>query len=274
MSKTQGYLFITLGKEYIDECTYLVNTMRKNGDNRPVTLWIHAQDEEYARALNMFDGFIHFDNSLDNKIWQECQTSFEKYCLYPRLFFDKVLPYDETIITDTDMLCQYSTESMWDKLHKQKLNVRMLGRKYDYKWHWGTILEVSKAYGKHVSHVHGGFFYLRRSDFTNKFFTYCREVFFKYDQYKCKRAFRGGRVDEIIFAISHSHFDLAPIEFDDIPIMTFNYSKNIKIPSKLQTEGNQNEELSDYIPFVHMFDKSVGIKFRNLYGKIMNYEKV
>lgn len=269
MKPTQGYLFITLGKEYIDECVFLVKTLRKNNDNRPVTLWVHSSDEKYAKSLNMFDDFIHFNTDLNVSIWEECKTSFEKYCLYPRLLFDKVLPYDETIITDTDMICQYSTNSVWDFLSEQNLGVRMLGRKYDYKWHWGSILEVSRSYGKHVPHVHGGFFFLRKGIEVDMFFEYCREVFFKYDEYKCKRAFRGGKVDEIIFAIAHSYFDMSPIEFDSRPIMTFNYARNIKIPSKLQTEGKQNIELDDYIPFVHMFDKAIGENFKSLYNKVM-----
>jgi hypothetical protein len=52
--------------------------------------------------------------------------------------------------------------------------------------------------------------------------------------------------------------------------MTFNYTPDMVIPSKLQTEGGQNIELNDYIPFVHMFDKMDGDNFKSLYSKIMN----
>jgi len=51
--------------------------------------------------------------------------------------------------------------------------------------------------------------------------------------------------------------------------MSFNYTPDIQIPSKLQTEGGQNVEMTDYIPFIHMFDKMGGENFTALYNKIM-----
>jgi len=263
----QGYFFIALGKYYIDECVLLVNTIRKNGDIRPVSLLIHAEDEQYAWSKNIFDQMVYFEPN--DELWKDCTTGFEKYCLYPRVNFEKYLPYKENIIVDSDVLCQYNPNKIWNYLSDQDKSVVMLGRKNDPNWHWGTINEVSVAYGKHVPHVHGGFFYLRKDNFVNTFFEYCREVFYRYDEYKCKRAFRGGRVDEIIFAIAHSHFNMNPLEFDQYPVMTFNYTPHIQIPSKLQTEGGQNKELMDYISFVHMFDKMTGVNFQSLYKKIM-----
>lgn len=265
---TQGYLFIALGKRYIDECYLLSETIGKNGDKRPISLLIHPEDEEYAKSKFMFDKFIFFNPN--DSLWKDCNTSFEKYCLYPRLYLNEYVPYDETIIVDSDVLCQYNTESLWQYLSNQQLTVRMLGRQNDSNWHWGSIGEVSKAYGKHVPHVHGGFFYLRKDPFLQKFFDYSKEVFYKYDEYKCKRAFRGGKVDEVIFAITHSNFDIKPIEFDGFPVMSFNYTPNIEIPSKLQTEGGQNVQMEDFIPFVHMFDKMGGNNFDSLYKKIMS----
>lgn len=267
MALTQGYFLIALGKRYIDECYMLAETIGKQGDKRPISLLIHPEDEEYARSSYMFDQLIHF--TPKDGLWNDCETSFEKFCLYPRVNFEKYLPYDENIIVDSDVLCQYSPERLWNYLSNQPLPIKMLGRFSDPSWHWNSIGEVSKAYGQHVPHVHGGFFYLRKNSFLEQFFQYCRIVFYRYDEYKCKRAFRGGRVDEIIFAIAHSYFNLKPVPFDSVPVMTFNYGLDIMIPSKLQTEGGQNVELEDYIPFVHMFDKMEGAKFNSLYDKIM-----
>jgi hypothetical protein len=268
MAITQGYFLIALGKRYIDECFLLAETIGKQGDKRPISLLIHPEDEEYARSKYMFDQLIHFKPEGD--LWKDCNTSFEKYCLYPRMIFNKILPYDENIIVDSDVLCQYNTDSMWNYFSNQQLPIKMLGRLNDTNWHWGTINEVSKAYGQHVPHVHGGFFFLRKNTFLDQFFDYCKIIFYRYDEYNCKRMFRGGKVDEIIFAIAHSYFKLNPVEFDSVPVMTFNYTPDISIPSKLQTEGGQDKELDDYIPFVHMFDKMGGPNFEALYRKIMN----
>jgi hypothetical protein len=269
MEINQGYFLIALGKRYIDECLLLAKTIRKVGDNRPISLLVHSEDVEYASTLGMFDKFVEFKPEGD--IWSSCTTGFEKYCLYPRINFEKYLPYDENIIVDSDVLCQYNPEEVWNYMHNQVLPVRMLGRLDDPNWHWGSIKEVSEAYGKHVPHVHGGFFYLRKDPFLNTFFQYCREVFNRYDEYKCKRMFRGGKVDEIIFAIAHANFDMNPIPFDEFPVMTFNYGLDISVPSKLQTEGGQNIEMNSCPPFVHMFDKMEGSYFSSLFDKIMRY---
>ena len=266
----QSYFYIALGHAYIDMCVLLVQTLRKQGDARPICLLIHPQDEPYARSKNLFDAFVHFTPS--GSIWDDCKTSFEKFCLYPRLYLDAYinqLPYDEFIITDTDVLCQYTTEHMWSYLSRQSHNVRMLGNYNDPTWHWGTINQVSQAYKKHVPSTHGGFFYLRKSPALSQFFDYAKDVFWNYDNYKCKRWFRDGRVDEIIFAITHAHFDMRPLEFDEFPVMTFNYTPDIAIPSNIQTEGDRHRPMRDCIPFVHMFDKIDGVNFQALYKAIM-----
>lgn len=265
---SQGYFLIAIGKQYIDECVFLANTIRKQGDNRPISLLINSEDEEYARALNLFDKYVYFNPS--GAIWKECTTGFEKYCLFPRIHFDDYLIYDETIIVDSDVLCQSSTEKLWKDLSSQQMPIVMMGRHRDSNWHWGQIDNVSKRFGKNVPHVHGGFFYLRKGLNLGKFFSVAKLMFYSYDDFGCLRAFRGGRVDEIIFALTHAFLSILPYEFDKFSAMTFNYTPDIQIPSKLQTADNQNVELEDYIPFVHMFDKMDGFNFKSLYKKIIN----
>lgn len=265
---SQGYFFIALGERYIDECCLLANTIRKSGDTRPISLLIFKETEAYARSKNLFDQLVDIQPVCP--IFYQCETNFEKYCLYPRINFDSYIPYTENIIVDSDVLCQSNPDHIWKFCQKSETGIVMLGRKDDPNWHWGTIGEVSQAIGKHVPHVHGGFFYLRKNPFLRKFFDCATHAFFNYDTYKCKRLFRGGRVDEILFAIAHAHFNMVPVEFDEYPVMTFNYDTSIKVPSKLQTEGGQNVEMNDFIPFIHMFDKMEGDAFRSLYDRIMN----
>lgn len=262
----QGYFFIALGQQYIQECYNLTQTIRKQGDNRPVSLLIHEKDKNII-PNNVFDKLVYFKS--DDELFKDCNTSFEKYCLYPRINFEKYIPYDENIIVDSDVLCQYSADKLWEYLSNQSIPIKMTGHQNDPSWHWGKINEVSQKFGKHVPHVHGGFFYIRKSEFANKFFEYTREVFYRYDEYGCKRFFRSGKTDEIIFAIAHSHFDIEPMDFHEVPAMTFNYGKEIAVPSKLQTERVPHEELSDYIPFVHMFDKLGGSNYQSLYERTM-----
>ncbi len=267
---TQGYLLIAIGKRFIDECSILVQTIRKQGDTRPVCLLINETDLDYAKSKNLFQDYVYFEPK--GALWNECQTGFEKYCLQPRMHFDDYLIYDETVVVDSDVLCQAPTENLWKYLTESNKPIIMLGRVHDPKWHWGFINEVSQRFGKNVPHVHGGFFYMRKTPILGEFFSLAKFFFYKYDVYGCKRFYQNGRVDEIIFALVHATLGINPVEFDEFPVMTFNYTPDMSVPSKLQTEGGQNLLMNDYIPFVHMFDKMEGYNFKKLYEKIMTGE--
>lgn len=266
----QGYFFIAIGKQYIDECVALAKTIRKCGDNRPISLLIDPKDEYYAKSKEIFHKYVYFQPS--GEIWNECKTGFEKFCLYPRLHLNDYLIYDETIIVDSDVLCQFSTNKLWQYLSGQEKCIVMLGRKVDHNWHWGHIDNVIKRFGRHVSHVHGGFFYLRKnSEYLGKFFSMAKFFFWSYDDFDCRRAFRGGKVDEILFALTHSFFNMMPLEFDEFPAMTFNIDATANLPTKLQTEGGQNIELIEPAPFIHFFDKLGGRNHSAALMKILNY---
>ena len=53
MEINQGYFLIALGKRYIDECLLLAETIRKVGDNRPISLLVHPEDVEYAKNIEI-----------------------------------------------------------------------------------------------------------------------------------------------------------------------------------------------------------------------------
>lgn len=267
----EGYFFVAIGKRYIDECYNLSLTIRKHGDKRPISLLINEGDEEYALSKNIFDKLIYFNPN--DKLFNDCETSFEKYCLYPRINFDKYLPYDKNIITDSDMLCIHNMDKVWQTFNENEQPVQMIGFKNDLTWHWGTLKDVIEAYGKHVPHTHGGIFYIKKSEKLKDFFSYCREIFYKYEDYKCKKYFRGGKVDEIIFAIAFSKFDYEPLEFTDYSIMTFNIPGTAKIPTKIQTANNIYKIMDDPIPLVHMFEKMEGENYKKLFERIMENEK-
>lgn len=263
----EGYLFIAIGRKYIDESYNLSLTIRCNGDERPISLLINKEDEEYAKSKNLFDKLIFFEPN--DQLYKDCVTGFEKYCLYPRINFDKYIPYEKTIITDTDMLCIYEMNQVWNTFSSNSQPIQMLGIYNDLNWHWGSLREVIEAYGKHIPHTHGGIFYIRKDDSLKVFFDYCRELFYKYDEYKCKRNFRGGKVDEIIFAIAFSKFDYKPLEFTEHPIMTFNLLGEVILPTRLQTVNNNYKIMDNPISLVHMFEKMEGLNYQKLLKRII-----
>jgi hypothetical protein len=273
MQDCEGYFFIALGERYIDECFNLSNTIRKQNDVRPIAILIHENDLEYAKSKNIFNQFIFFESSAECKIWNICKNYFEKYCLYPRLHLNDYTPFKHSITVDSDVLCQYSTDELWNFVKQRPYPVQMVGRKKDLDWQCGKLQQVIDVFGKHIPHVHGGFFYINKSSTEVKyFFDYVKEIVFKYDEYKCSRGYAtpNGMVDEILFAIAHANFGIDPIEFDEYPVMTFNYTPDVKIPSTLQTENNQNINMKTPIPFVHMFDKLYGHNYKSLLNTILN----
>jgi hypothetical protein len=258
----EGYILLGLGEKYVKECEYFVKTLRKQGDFRPVSIVV--LDKKHVSSSDVFDKIILFE-IFDKDLWNECKTSFEKYCLYPRLFLNRYSQYEKNITVDSDMLCQCSTDKVWNFLDGRKL--AQLGLKIDESWHWGYIKEVSYAFGKTVSHVHGGFFYFIKDDsFVNDYFDYAKKVFYKYDEYSCRSMYTGGKTDEILFAIAHAHFNIDPIEFDEFPIMTFNVEN---IPSSIQT--TTGKDFHTLIPFIHCFGYKPGTdEFMEKYQKILN----
>lgn len=264
---SRGYLFLAFGDYYVEELISLVKMIRKTNDTLPASVVCTEYDVSKLHESNLFDKIIihTFEHELYND--EYCKTSFEKYCLIPRLLFNNFLIYDETIITDTDMLCQYNPSHIWDIVSSIDQAVVMTGINYSPEWHFGFNYEVSNNLGKNVPESHGGFFYINKNHKDlNRFFELAIQVYKKYDDYKLKRMFRGGRVDEPVFAIVNAMMDYKVMEFGEEPIITFNYHEDIELPSKIQTFGrfkNENSiELRDYIPFVHMFKPHRSVYFK------------
>lgn len=260
MNNRQGYILIALGEKYIEEAEMCANSIRKFDTERPINVLVLPEHVELAKSKNIFNDITEFKPVT--KFFKNCQDGFEKYGTYPKINLIHFSRYSENIFIDTDVICQYNPNNLWQFANSRKSPFMMMGTKEDHDWHWGYIDEVSSKFGKPVPHVHGGFLYFRKNAFD--FFEFCDKIAYRYDELGCKRMFRGGMCDEILFALAHAELKCLPIEFDDFPIMTFNYDEKVKIPSKLQTHNNK--ELSDYIPFVHMFDRA---KMKTFYKKVM-----
>ena len=255
----QGYILIGLGEKYVEEAAMCAKSIKKF-DSRPINVLVLPEHIELAKSKEVFDDITEF--KAVSKFYKYCQPGFEQYGTYPKINLIHYCRYTENIFVDTDVICQYNPDELWKFANSRQEPVMMMGTKEDHHWHWGFIDEVSAKFGKPVPHIHGGFLYFRKTAF--EFFEFCDMIAYRYDELGCKRMFRGGMCDEIIFALAHSHFNYSPIEFDDHPIMTFNYDEEIKLPSKLQTHNNK--ELKDYIPFVHMYDRD---KIESFFKRVM-----
>lgn len=264
----EGYVLVAIGKEYINECYNLSLTLRRNKDYRPISIMINKEDQDYALSKNIFDKLLFFDK--ETKLFKDCKTTFEMYGVYPKITLDKYLPYDKNIYLDSDVLSIYDTQQVWDIFNNLNQSVQAIGFEKDPDWHFGKLEDVSKKYGKNVPHTHSGILYMKKNLEMYNFFDYCRDVFYKHDEYGCLRQFRGGIADEILFAISFSKFNYLPHDNLKVPIMTFNLPYNISLPTKVQTVKYPSINFMDNnISFVHMMDKQHGHSYKNVFNNIL-----
>lgn len=255
----QGYVLIAIGEQYIDEVCNLITTLRKYNDYRPVTVVIDADSVDYFKTKNRDDRTTYTLLKVVDENFDCYRTDFEIRGMYPKVNLYQFAPYEENIFLDSDVVCQYSTAKVWQYMSEQKQPVVMTGRKNDPSWYWGTIENVSRIFGKHVPHTHGGFIYFRKPE-AEKFAKFASDVVRRHDELGGLRQFRGSMADEFIYALSFAEFGYEPVNFDEYPIMTFNIPA-ADIPTKLQT--SENKILDDYIPFIHMYD-------RGMYGATFN----
>jgi len=270
---SQGYLLIGLGKKYILENSFLVNTIRKQKDNRPISILVNVEDYEFAKGLNLFTDIIPYKPVINDPVYKDCTNAFELFCVYIRVNLTRYCLYDETINLDSDVLCQYSTEKLWNYLSQRPISVANLGNKIaDANWHWGQTNNITRIVNRNIPSMHCGFNYVRKDEFSSKFFEMARVVFMKYDTYGFKRFFRGARTEEAVFSLVYSMLDISPIGYTEYPVMTFNYKKDEVLPTNKQVlldENNRIVLMEDNIPFIHMFEKMEGENFQSLYQQIM-----
>lgn len=265
---TRGYLYLAFGDYYVQELNNLALTMQRNGNTLPMSVVCTENEVDTLSKAGFYDELLVFD--FNHELYKEKNlTQFESYCLIPRLLLNHLTPYDETIVTDTDVLCQYNASHVWEIVNNTNNAVVMTGINHSPNWHFGYNHEVSANLGKNVPETHGGFFFIRKHhEDVSKFFELAIDVYNNYDNYKLRRMFRGGRVDEPIFAIVNALMGYEVLEFDKYPIIAFNYTEDMDVPSKYQTYPRK-EELQNYIPFIHMF-KPHGVAYSTLLNKILS----
>lgn len=264
---SKGYLLVCFGKEYIEEAYNLVLLLRKFGDENPVSILCNKEEIEIVKSFKVFDKAIEFD--FNNELSFLDKTPFEKFGGTPKIMLVDYLPYDETIYLDTDVLVQYNTENVWN-LFKQ-YNQAFVCMAVSADETDPLVISISKAIKKNVRDMifpHSGIMYYNKTHDMFVEFSKTLKYFWKnYDSYGLNtRLFRSGKADEHAVMITMNKLDIKGIDGSKFPIMTHNYHKDIKLPSRIVTGGEMYGNISelDYpIPFVHMF-KSHGKHHYNI----------
>ena len=266
----EGYLFLAFGESYIQDACDVIETLRANKDFRSTDIVVLPEHYELAHKKFKFNNIITFDPKQD-KLYNNCTTSFEKNCLLPRLRFSQFIKYQYTMVLDTDVLCCYNTDNVWNFFKKQNQGVTMIGSKHNPFWHWGCWEKICESLQIKCYETHGGLFFFNKNflDQIKETLKWAEHSFLNFDKFGFKRFYQGGAVDEPCFAYAFNLTNQVPVNFNEFSIMTFNLNSNDEIPTQMMTEQFQYCKMSEYIPYIHMFEKNQGSNFRTLYNKIL-----
>lgn len=249
---SRGYLFYAIGDYFLDEAINLAKSIKKYGqDDYPISLVLHEDGINKADKTDLFDKLFIFDET--GEIFNDVTLPHEKYCILSSFDVVKYSPYDETMIIDTDVLCTSSTKVAWNVMTSLDQAFNVVGRNKSPDWHFGYNHQLIKKHGYNFPETHGGCILLKKNHKdVDKFIDLLIYAWNNYSKLGFKTRFRGGKSQEIHFSYAFANLNYKVIEFSEHPVMTFNYPRNIELPNKKQTIEN-NKELYDYIPFVHMF---------------------
>ena len=211
MNTTEGYVIIACGDIYKKLAQNFINSLRINGDNRPVAVI----DEKVLESHPLFE---------------TCTGQNERYSILPKITMDMLAPFDHNIHIDVDALCLADTQYVWDLCKGQDQFI--LHRGWERGSHAATQFEmgiaesIEKATGIVIPRVQGAFQYYRKCEESREFYEWLRDDLWHNYQKLTGRDYilevhhRNSRSDQIMFSMAYGKFGLNPVSIEDEPIMT------------------------------------------------------
>ena len=138
-----------------------------------------------------FSHVIDIKEQLDNfRNKNPKPTTHDLYCVAARVITPQVVEHQEFIMLDTDMLCMWNPEYMWNIFSKENKCFACVSGCDGSAWHWGHIDEINKKNNMEMLPMHGGVIYFNKSrENMDKFFDCLNESLEKYDDFGFKRLF-------------------------------------------------------------------------------------
>lgn len=271
---SRGYFFIALGKEYVDEVSNLVRTLRKVGDVYPASILCKKEDIDYINQLELYQHAIPYE--FDNEFIKDDKTNFEKYGGTPKIMMTEYTPYDETIYTDADVLVQSNPSELWDYMKSMNEPYIATGGKCDINDSLAIVIakKINKLPNE-LNLTHSGLIYFDKNNYKFKEFIKVLKFYWKnyYEENLSVSEFRGGKADEhAIFAAINS-MNINVLDPTKIASITHNYHYDIDLPSKIVTGGSRYNILTTLEsppPFIHMFKDGRDVHYKLLYERLIN----
>lgn len=240
----EAYVFIAIGKKYINEVRTLLKSIRLWDLQRKSVLVTDNNDDDN----NMFDKVINIKNNINK---YESKTNHDKYCVIARIITPDLIDYDEFMMIDSDILCMSDPNIAWNMFKKTKNCFACVGGRDGSKWHWNNIDSINNKNNMNMQPMHGGLIYFNRKHCDFKTFTANLIYALKnYDKLGFKRLFREiSMTDEILFSYAMDKLDIKPLDYIKNPLISFCLTDKIELPPKKIT-WSQNDIENTTIPCV------------------------
>lgn len=262
----QGYLVVGYGWDYLVSATNLAHTLTLHGDQRPIAVIVKEGHEQAAIDSGKFAHVFVLGPKPD------ALTLFEHAGIIGRIQFLDQLPFTECLLLDSDILCQSSTNHIWELFTKSNQPICTVGKELNNTWHWDTITSLRSNLGLSLPECQGGIIYLHKGHpeypgvITN--FNYALE---HYDELGFLRKYGNEQsmTEEIIWSYVVSKLNITPFSFKDYPLMTFNPC--CQSPANLYEEFDKKDFklFKEPIPFVHISWKLNDIIYARTFYKII-----
>lgn len=241
LGMSEGYVVIALGDKYIQLAKNFEDTLRQNGDNRPV----HVVTED------MID--------KDNDKYRDCDVPNERFNCYPKLHLNEYAVFEHNILIDADVLCIGDTQHVWDMCRNQSQFILHRGWEAITGWNRGLQTKVQEIHGFTPPRIHGAFVYLRASEMNDDFFHWIQnDAWFEYTKWCTEdvksRHHRLSRSDQVIYALGYGKFGLLPCELMETPIMTHILTANHANPphDRINFKNLTGPKLDNPVAFAHI----------------------
>ncbi len=271
---SRGYLFIALGKEYVDEVSNLVRTLRKVGDTYPASILCKKEDVDYINQLGLYHYSIPYE--FDNYLALNDKTNFERYGGTPKIMMSEYTPYDETIYTDADILVQSNPAELWDYMKSMNEPYITTGGKSDINNQLSVVIgkKINKLPNE-LNLTHSGLVYFDKTNYKFNEFIKLLKFYWEnyYEENLAVSEFRGGKADEHAIFAAVNTMNIKVLDPTKVPSITHNYHYDIELPSKIVTGGSRYNVLTileSAPPFIHMFKDGRGEHYKILYERLIN----
>lgn len=278
----EGYLTIASGAyKYFEMAVCFVNSLRYQGDERPVSLLTTNPDDEFLQKhRNVFDQVIDISGRKDEYCARfNFTTPHEQNGIFPRLLMFELSPYDKTVYVDADCMALRNTDVLWGLGHPNSPYFPSFTTMGYYRllpgWAGMTAEEIEVAENKlgcKLREVHAGITWFDKSAFSRAVFKLIESYLDDSTYLKFPKIVKtwGGKNNETALMCAMSALNIPVVSYTENFIapnpVYFSVEKKVGDMGLFhlgQTHINKRAEFHYGCPiFAHYFDKTASENYQ------------